>query len=272
MNRPDVSFIIINYNTFDLTMQCIYSILEKIREVSYEIILVDNASPENRADEFKRQFPQIILIKSDTNLGFAKGNNLGIAAAQGNYILLLNSDTVLKNDVPKILLEFLKSHPNVAAVSARLEYPDGTTQHNCQRFPSVRFKLFELLRLQKIFRQAGGKILFGSFFKHDQVAFPDWIWGTCFMFHNAILNKLPEKKLADTFFMYGEDIQWCMEFRKIGYRVGFEPTARLIHYLGKSGGTSHVLIEKNMKHFMLQYYAAWHVRLIKVIDYLLNKL
>src|SRR6187551_458695 len=94
----DVSIIIINYNTFDLTSNCIRSVVEQTKNVSYEIILVDNASVEKDAVEFSNIFPQIVLVKSSTNLGFAKGCNLGIEHSKGDYILLLNSDTVLVNN------------------------------------------------------------------------------------------------------------------------------------------------------------------------------
>src|SRR5690349_21603761 len=94
----DVSIVIINYNTFELTCKCIASIIEKTRQVSYEIILVDNASVECKADLFLEKYPQIVLIKNSHNQGFAGGNNTGILAARGQVILLLNSDTELVNN------------------------------------------------------------------------------------------------------------------------------------------------------------------------------
>ena len=255
MSALDVSIVIINYNTFDLTVQCVKSVLDKTSHVSFEIIVVDNASPEGRADDFKKEFPEIVLVKSETNLGFAKGNNLGLSVARGQFILLLNSDTLLRNNVAEVLRNFLITQPNVAAVSARLEYLDGSPQHCCQRFPSVKYRMFELFRVQKIFRQSGGRILMGSFFDHNSIAYPDWIWGTCFMFRKDLLKQLPGEKLADEFFMYGEDMQWCMEFRRIGYSIAFEPAAIVVHLMGKSGGAKNDLMNKNMQAFMNMYYS-----------------
>lgn len=267
----DVSIVILNYNTFTLTCKCIASVIEFTSGIDYEIILVDNNSTDVPVSEFRRRFPEIKVVESQVNVGFAKGNNLGIAKANGKYVLLLNSDAMFLNNVILILKNFLLKNSSVAVVSGRLEYPDGTVQNNCQRFPSIRYKVFELLRLQKLLpRGAGGKILLGFFFDHNEVAFPDWVWGTCFMFQKDTLSSLPGGKLADEFFMYGEDVQWCFEFRKLGYRIGFEPAARILHLVGKSGGKKLELMEQNMRILSSRYYSVLHLRIIRILDSLLT--
>lgn len=265
-----ISIIIINYNTFELTINCIQSIYDKTTDIDFEIILVDNASTKNNPDDFLRHFPDITLIKSNTNVGFAKGNNLGIEKAKGEKILLLNSDTLLKNNAIKYSADFLNKHANVAVVSSSLEYEDGQLQHTCQRFPSVKYGLCELLRIQKFLgKEKGGKLLMGSFFNHQDIAFPDWVWGTFFMFPRKLLKELAEQKLADIFFMYGEDIQWCMEFKKLGYKIGFEPKAKVIHLMGKSGAPKNQLMIDNHKIFMNLYYNVFQKIIIKLINKLL---
>src|SRR5579859_6527191 len=121
----DVSVIIVNYNTFALTCACVQSIIDNTKDLHYEIILVDNKSTEINPDEFVKKFRAIILIKSETNVGFAKGNNLGINRSSGKYILLLNSDTVLLNNAISCAMNFLEREPRVGVVSAKLVYPDG---------------------------------------------------------------------------------------------------------------------------------------------------
>lgn len=262
-----VSIIIVNYNTFQLTCNCIESIYKEEAYLHFEIILIDNASTECDPNDFVKKFPLIKLIRNDINLGFAKGNNVGISHAQGDFILLLNSDTVLLNDAVSICREFLESNKSVGVVSARLEYPDGKAQHNCQRFPSVKYKLFELLRLQKIVgRSKAGKVLLGAFFNYDVVAFPDWTWGTFFLFRRALLNKLPDKKLPDIFFMYTEDMQWCMEFRLLGYGIAFVPQARVLHLMGMSKGPKHEMMHQNEDQFMRLYYSTFNRSLIRFLD------
>ena len=145
----NVSIIIINYNTFELTCACIQSVLDKTLDINFELILVDNASVECDPGLFSQKFPSIKLIRSGTNLGFAGGNNLGIKVAKGEYILLLNSDTVLKNNAIKISCDRLKSSPGIGVLSCKLLYPDERVQPVAGRFPSLRRELRNLLRLNK---------------------------------------------------------------------------------------------------------------------------
>ncbi len=268
----DVSIVIINFNTFTLTCNCIQSIIEKTKDVSFEIILVDNASVEIDAEEFKTRFPEIVLIKNQTNEGFSKGCNVGIEHTKGEYILLLNSDTILVNNAVLICRDFLRKHPKVAVVSSRLEYEDGTIQSNCHRFPSVKYGLFELFRMQKIIpKKWGGKILFGYFFDCNSIAFPDWVWGTYFMFEKRKLRQLENNKLAEDFFMYVEDMQWCKDFRLRGYAIAIQPEARVIHLVGKSGASRSSMMMVNTEKFMAKYYPAWEIKWIKIINKLLTR-
>ncbi len=267
----DVSIIIINYNTFQLTCNCIESVYKHTKDISFEIILVDNASTEKDPEEFKKFFPEIKLVKSDKNLGFAKGNNLGISVATGEYILLLNSDTELTNNSIHIVKKYLDNNPDIAVASSKLVYPDGKIQHTCQRFPSVKVKLFELLRLQKILpKQISGKFLMGSFFDHESQANPDWVWGAFFMFKKTHLDFLENKKLDDSFFMYGEDMLWCKEFQKFGLIIGYEPQAVVIHFLGQSGAPRKQMMIDNHEIFMNKYYSKFEKSLIEKFEKLLT--
>jgi GT2 family glycosyltransferase len=233
---------------------------------------VDNASYEVDPQKFLERFPNIILVVNPVNTGFSKGNNLGIAKATGNYVLLLNSDTLLKNNAVAIGVEVLQQNQHVAAMAARLEYPDGRLQHNCQRFPSIKYKAFELLRMQKLLPSSrGGKILMGFFFDHNSPAEPDWVWGTFFMFRRELLQRLPEAKLNDHFFMYVEDVQWCMDFRRLGYSIAFDPRAQVIHLMGKSGGAKSSLMNENMNKFMEVHYSPLKRKLIRLLDRMLCK-
>src|SRR5689334_20904410 len=122
----DASVVIINYNTFDLTSNCIRSVIQYTTGGSYEIILVDNASTERDARDFLKEFPQLRLIKSEVNGGFAHGNNLGVEIAKGEYILLLNSDTVLREDSIFKCLNFMKEGQNIGVAGCRMIFPGGS--------------------------------------------------------------------------------------------------------------------------------------------------
>lgn len=267
----DVSIIIVNYNTFELTCNCIESILSHEANLNFEIILVDNNSTEIPALEFKKKFANVVLIESPINIGFAKGNNLGIALSKGKCILLLNSDTILVNDAISKSMNFLVKQPKVGVVTARLEYKDGRVQHNCQRFPSPFYQLFEFFRIQKILgKRLGGRILLGPFFDHQSAVYPDWVWGTFFMFRKDSLELLPEKKLADNFFMYVEDMQWCMDFHLAGFKVAFLPEAKVLHLMGMSNGPKNEMMKQNEEEFMRLYYSAFTRGVIKILASLLK--
>jgi GT2 family glycosyltransferase len=266
----DLSIIIINYNTFDMTCQCIRSIQQQVQGITYEIVLVDNGSAEEGIPDFLDIFPDIVLIKNENNEGFSKGVNIGIVRSSGGIVLLINSDTVFQNDAASICLKYLEENKQVAVVGAALFCQDGQVQHNCQRFPSIRFTLFELFRLQKVFpKRVGGKILLGFFFDHDEIVYTDWIWGTFFMFRKSILKELNGGHLADDFFMYVEDVQWCMEFKLLGYKIAFVPQARVIHFSGQSQGAKSSLISTNMEIFMKRYYRFYERWTIAVLAWLL---
>lgn len=257
----DVSIIIINYNTYQLTCDCVASVIAHTSGVGYEIIVVDNASPQGfDAGSFKQQFPLVKLVQSAENLGFAGGNNLGITVAEGNYILLLNSDTYLKDNAVKITLDYLKATPRAGVVSARLVYPDGRHQSVAQRFPSVKYQLIELLRLQKLMsRRKAGHVLLGSFFDHNENVSADWVWGAWFLFPRSILAKLPGNRLDDTYFMYYEDMQWCMDIRKLGYGVHFCADAEVVHLMGGSSASKKELMTRNGEIFLERNYSSFQI-------------
>jgi GT2 family glycosyltransferase len=230
-----LSIIIINYNTFTLTCACIASILTHTKDVKYEIILVDNASRECNPELFLEKFPEIKFIKSNRNLGFAGGNNLGLGIANGEYILLLNSDTELRENSIKICLQKLQENPEIGVLSCKLTYPNGDIQHCANRFPSLLLEFIELFRIQKfVSKTKKENLLLGAFFNHETEKTVDWIWGTFFLTKRAIINQLPNKKLPNDFFMYFEDVQWCYEIQKLNYKILYFPHTSVVHHLSAS--------------------------------------
>lgn len=267
----DVSVIVINYNTSELTLQCLKSIYEGTTGIEFEVIVVDNASIECNPDIFKEKFPVIQLVKSHINLGFAGGNNMGIKHASGKYILLLNSDTIIRDNAIAKTFHYAIEHPQAAAISAKLIYPDGRHQSAAQRFPSVKYHLIELLRLQKLMPlRVRGRVMLGAFFDHTETVRADWVWGTFFMFPRFILTLLPDCQLDNTYFMYFEDMQWCMDFHKLGYEVHFFAGAEIIHLMGGSAGKKNEMMEKNKELFLRRNYTKFQIMWIRVLEKLLS--
>jgi GT2 family glycosyltransferase len=226
-----VSIIIVNYNTFQLTTECIHSVIQFTVSTPYEIILVDNASTECDASKFLEEFPQITLIKSDKNGGFAYGNNLGIEKAKGQYILLLNSDCILKEDSISKSLDFMKDQPDIGVLGCRLVFPDGKVQYSVRKFKSIKWELFNIFRFipYALSYKKRAKLMLGKYFRYDQNIGCDWIGGAFFLMPRVVIEKLPGQKLDDRFFMYGEDQLWCMQIKELGYRIVFFAGTTVVH-------------------------------------------
>ncbi len=232
-----VSVIIINYNTYALTADCIRSVMEHTRDLSYEIILVDNASSECDPDRFAKEFPGIRLVKSAMNGGFAKGNNLGIGQASGEIILLLNSDTLLREDSISLAARYLVAHPGTGVLGCRMTYPDGKVQYTARRFRSLSWELLDIFRFIPYLMPYSKRAprMLGKYFPHDKDMECDWLNGAFFMFRREILAKLTGQKLDDRFFMYGEDQLWCEQIRNLGYKNLFYAGTTIVHI--NSGST-----------------------------------
>lgn len=232
---PDVSVIIINYNTFELTTQCIRSVIAQTFDVSYEVILVDNASDEIPADKFLEIFPTIRLVKNPENEGFARGNNRGLEVAKGDYLLLLNSDTILKNNAIKIGYDKLKGSHDIGALSCKLLYPDERVQPVAGRFPDVKRELKDLLRLTKRLSQdQRADFYLGTEFDYQREREVDWIWGTFFFFPRKALSAFDGGKLPADYFMYMEDVLWCYRLKEAGYRIVYHPDGEVYHLIAGS--------------------------------------
>jgi len=258
-----LSIIIINYNTFQLTSNCIKSIYKKLIDVEYEIVLVDNFSTECDPFLFKKEFPSINLIVSPFNSGFTGGNNLGIENATGKYLLLLNSDTELINNAPKICLDYLMQHKSVGMLTCQLLYPNGKIQYNCRRFRTITWELLEVFPFYKFLSKPKKEaLMLHHYFDHKSVMECDWVWGAYMMFSKDIIQELPKKKLSDDFFMYCEDTLWCWDFKQLSYKIYFLPQAKVMHiHKGSVSKDKWLAIRRtsinNHAKFMHKYYPNW---------------
>jgi GT2 family glycosyltransferase len=268
-----LSIVIINYNTYQLTCNCILSLKEKLQDLSYEILLVDNASSECNPQLFKEKFPDITLIASAVNTGFTGGNNMGIANAAGDYVLLLNSDTELINNAPKICYDYMQAHSEVGMTTAQLLYPDGRVQFNCRRFRTITWELLELIPVYKLLpKKKREQLMLHHYFDHQNFANCDWVWGAFMMFPRRIIDELKGQKLSDDFFMYCEDVLWCWDFKQLGYQIHFLPQAKVMHvHKGSVSKDKWLRIRttsiKNHAEFMKKFYPDWRWYVFAAIFY-----
>ncbi len=224
----DVSIIIVSWNTRDVLRTCLASIYSAAGPVSFEVIVVDNASRDASADMVATEFAGVRLIRNVDNFGFAAANNQGLEFASGRYALLLNSDTVVLDGAIAEAVAFSDRTPDAAIVGCRTIFPDGRMQRNCFLFPSVVNIFLTVTKLSQRFK---AHPFFGRYrlgwWDYQSEREVDGVAG-CFMLvrQSAIERVGP---MAEHYFMYAEDADWCWRFRKAGYTVWYTPQPCIVH-------------------------------------------
>ncbi len=230
----DVSVIIVNYNTLDLTKQCIDSVFNNTENLAFEVILVDNASIDGSKEYFE-QDNRIKYIYSWENLGFGRANNVGMMIAKGEYLFLLNSDTVLLNDALQQFYNYANSHESNAIYGCWLENAEGQWIHSCRReLPSSRTLLRDQLTVYaNLIRRR--KLELEEFFSQEECTEVGYVTGADMFLHRSIYEKTGG--FDHNFFLYFEESDWQRTCRKKGIRSYVIHGPRIIHYHGGSQGT-----------------------------------
>jgi len=236
VKRPELSIIVVNWNTKQLLKNCLSSIQKIRKEVEgLEIIVVDNGSKDGSVEFVKGLGSQVRLIKNTKNLGFAKANNQGIKIAKGKYIFLLNSDTVVKRGALKKLVKYLEEHKDIAAVSPMLLNPDGSTQIKSHlKFPSVwRIILYHNVLLRPIIMCSLLRYLVVDRANNKLPFEVDHLSGAALIASRRVWQKTGG--LDEDYFFFFEDVDWCYRVRKEGLgKLIIVPGAKVIHIGGAS--------------------------------------
>ncbi|MHB8652846.1 MAG: glycosyltransferase family 2 protein [Terriglobia bacterium] len=235
----DLSIIFVNWNAVDYLCECITSIYENTKDISLEIIVFDNASPDGNVDTLKEPFPQITIIKSPENLGFAKANNLGFKHSTGALVLILNPDTKLVGPAINLLVDEMKKWPDAGIIGGRHLSPDLTVQTtSIQKFPSILSEVLsiEYLRLRwPHFRLWDIAPLFSSSREVVQV---EVIPGACMLLRREVFENVGG--FSEDYFIYAEDIDLNVKVARTGLKNYYVPEATIIHYGGKSSSQQKV--------------------------------
>jgi GT2 family glycosyltransferase len=234
MDSLDISILIVSYNTKEMTLACIRSVYEQTKELSFELIIVDNDSKDGTAQAVKEQFPNCILIASTENLGFARANNLAALQAKGKYLLLLNPDTIVLDGAIDKLHAFARENPVNLVYGGRTLYGDHSLNPtSCWRRPSL-WSLFcyatglaSIFRCNRIFDPES----YGSW-QRDSVREVDIVTGCFLMTKKSFWDHL--RGFDPQFFMYGEDADLCLRAAQEGATPVITPDATIIHYCGAS--------------------------------------
>lgn len=229
----ELSIIVVNWNSLEYLRECLRSIYSNTPEADFEIIVIDNASSRDEAAEVKREFPEVVSIRSEVNLGFAAANNLAYERSTGRNLLFLNPDTEVLGSAITIMLECLRTASSAGAIGCRLLNGDGTVQTSCvQRFPSIVNQLLdvEVLRLRWPKSRLWG---IGVLFSNSVAPFPvEMISGACLMIKRDCF--IDAGLFCTDYFMYAEDADLCYQIHKHGRQVYYVGNASVVHHGGGS--------------------------------------
>jgi GT2 family glycosyltransferase len=267
---PDVSVIILNWNTRDLLADCLKTLLLNTHSLDLEIIVVDNGSTDGSVEMVRQLFPQVRLAANAVNAGFARANNQGMAMSTGRYRLLLNSDAFLQPGALQALVRLADAEPRAGLVGAQLLNPDGSFQASHTAFPTLWREFLILSGL--------GRALFGRRYpshEPEEARGPqvvDYVEGACLLARREAVEAAGG--LNEDYFMYAEEVDWCYAMRAKGWQVWYQPAAKVIHLGGASSRKRNLQRETDLYRsrllFFRKHYGDWAAELLKAQIYLLT--
>ncbi len=264
-NEPvDVSILIVSYNVREFLLKCLASIFQQSHTCKFEVVVVDNLSTDGSVDAIATLYPQVRLVRCETNLGFAGGNNAGLPFTNGRYILLLNPDTLIEAGSLDALVSFLDSHPSSAAAGSLLLNPDRSLQPSCFPFPTPFREFWRLLHLDiflplALYRQEK--------WERTPPRQVDVLQGTSLALRRTAIDQVGF--LDASFFMYSEEVDLCYRLHKAGWQLHWVPTSRVIHYGGQStrqsAQTMFLQLYRSKTQYFRKHHGAGGVFLYKII-------
>jgi GT2 family glycosyltransferase len=265
----DLSIIIVNYNTCDLLRNCLTSIYNSQGNLTFDVVVVDNASPDGSAAMVQAEFPQADLIVSRVNGGFAYANNLGLCQVGfyvdsstplylPRYALLLNPDTLLPPTGLDNMIKFMDTHPEAGAVGPKLVLLDGNLDLACRRsFPTPAISFYRMVGLSKLFPRSR---IFGrynmTFANPDELLEVDAVVGAFMLVRQEAI--LQAGLLDETYFMYGEDLDWAYQIKAHGWKIYYNPAVTVVHVkraASRSNPKAQVEFYRAMDIFYRKFYA-----------------
>ncbi len=250
---PDVTVSIVSFNTRDLLRRCLESLFRpETAEVRaaweaagaplahaereparFEVVVVDQVSLDESAEMVAAEFPQVRLIHLDRNVGFAGANNLAYREASGRYFLLLNSDTVIRPGMLRALVRFADDNPRAGIVGPKVLNPDGSLQPSCRRFPTIGAGLFRNTPLGRLFPQNRyTREYLMQEWDHAAPRSVDWVSGCCLLARREVIETIGP--MDEDYFMYFEDVDWCLRASQAGAEVWYCPDGVVLHEKGRS--------------------------------------
>ena len=263
----DLSIIIVNYRTYQLTRQTVESVLDQDHPFSYHIYVVDNHSGDGSLEKLQEDYQgydQISFLESEMNQGFAHANNQALKKVNSRYVLLLNSDTQILEDCLEKCLEYMENDEKIGVLGCKVLLPDGLLDLACRRsFPTPSVSFYRMTGLSKLFPHSRRFARYNLTYLDEDETYPvDCVVGAFMMVRRETIQEVG--LLDEDFFMYGEDIDWCYRIKSAGWQVVYFSPAQILHHKGGSGSSEKLLNEfyRSMylfykKHYQMQY--PWYV-------------
>jgi len=264
-----LSIIIVNYNTSEELAVCIKSIIQYTKDIHYEIIVVDNNSQDDSKIILKEKFEEVKSFFLCKNMGYSFANNYGLQRCDSEYILILNPDTYLWEDSISKMVRFMDGHPDIGVLGPDLKDIHGRSQLPASRFPGLMQQLFEALFLKIILHRIARTKKQKESLAQNIPFEVDWIAGACFLLRRNVYLEVGG--LDNEFFLYNEDVEWCLRIKKAGWRIFCYPKTCVIHLQGASTYKDHYLLVLSRykskfiyarKHFSNLDYIALHIIVI----------
>lgn len=281
----DLGIVIVNYNTCELLRRCLETVFASVG-VMFRVCVVDNASPDESAVMVAREFPQVMLIANTENVGYPAANNQGLralgfggdGATAPRYALLLNPDTELPSDALQQVVALMEARPELGALGPKLVRPDGSLDLACRRsFPSPEVSFYRMVGLSRLFpksRRFGRYNL--TYLDPDEESEVDSVVGAFMLVRREVIVQVG--LLDESFFMYGEDLDWAFRIKQAGWRILYTPQVTVLHVkraASRQSPRARVEFWRAMEIFYRKYYAAetpWllHVLILAAIWVVLN--
>ncbi len=254
----DISIIIVSYNSLSVLKPCLESIQRQAYSGEMEVIVVDNASRDGTPQMVAEGFPQVKLIAQQENVGYSRGVNLGIREARGKYFLILNPDTIVKEDAINKLVAFVEQQEDAGIVGPKLVFHDGNLQYSCRRFYTLKVLLLRRTILGKIFKNSkavSDHLMLD--YDHETTREVDWILGACMLVRRDAVESVG--LMDERFFLYFEDVDWCYRMKQDGWKVFYCPDSVFVHNHARESAQS-VLNRSFIAHLasMIRYYEKWN--------------
>lgn len=222
---------IVTYNSGDTVLNCIRSIYENIKDINYEVLVIDNLSTDGTPLKIIEEFPKVKMLINEENLGFGKANNIGFKNASGEYILVLNPDTRVIEKSIENMIKFMGMNKDVGILTCKLLNFDDSIQYSARRFISLFQTIFYRTPIKKIMPQSQVNKLNNYYlmkdWDHNSNKEIDWAIGACLLLPKKIIDTL--EGFDDRFFMYYEDVDLCLRTKREGYKIFYLADVNISH-------------------------------------------